>query len=133
MDCVIDTHALIWYLFARPELSATAKLYLERVASSEGLILISTISFVEITYLIENRRLNAYVLTRINQALQVPDSVLKPVELAYQIPLALAQIPRLTVPDMPDRIIAATALHLGLPLVTKDEKIHKLTNIKTIW
>ena len=42
-------------------------------------------------------------------------------------------IPRRTVPEMPDRIIAATALHLNLPLVTKDHKIQALQNIKTIW
>ncbi|MEK7833969.1 MAG: PIN domain-containing protein [Acidobacteriota bacterium] len=45
---------------------------------------------------------------------------------------SLSQIPRTTVPDMPDRIIAATALTLGLPLVTCDHKIRALTNIVTI-
>jgi hypothetical protein len=46
---------------------------------------------------------------------------------------ALAKIPRLTVPEMGDRIIAATALYLGLPLVTKDHKIRELSVIQTIW
>ncbi len=32
-----------------------------------------------------------------------------------------------------DRIIAATALYLGLPLVTKDHKIRELSIIQTIW
>ena len=45
----------------------------------------------------------------------------------------LAQIPRATVPDMPDRIIAATALWLGLPLVTRDSRICLLPNISTVW
>jgi predicted nucleic acid-binding protein len=31
------------------------------------------------------------------------------------------------------RIIAATALYLGLPLVTKDHKIRNLDVIQTIW
>ncbi|PJB74400.1 MAG: PIN domain nuclease, partial [Armatimonadetes bacterium CG_4_9_14_3_um_filter_58_7] len=35
-------------------------------------------------------------------------------------------------PDMPDRIIAATALHLGLSLVTRDSKIQGC-GIPTIW
>jgi predicted nucleic acid-binding protein len=34
---------------------------------------------------------------------------------------------------MGDRIIAATALYLGLPLVTKDHKIRELSIIQTIW
>ncbi|WP_218651474.1 hypothetical protein [Nostoc sp. C057] len=46
---------------------------------------------------------------------------------------ATRQIDRATVPDMPDRIIAATAFCLGLPLVTRDLQIQALTNIQTIW
>jgi predicted nucleic acid-binding protein len=37
------------------------------------------------------------------------------------------------VPDMPDRIIAATALNLNLPLVTHDHKILATSVIQTIW
>jgi predicted nucleic acid-binding protein len=33
---------------------------------------------------------------------------------------------------MPDRIIAATALHLGVPLVSRDRKI-QASSIHTIW
>ncbi len=36
------------------------------------------------------------------------------------------------VPDMPDRIIAATALHLSVPLVSKDSKI-RLSGLATLW
>jgi PIN domain nuclease of toxin-antitoxin system len=57
MDCVTDTHTLIWYLFASPKLSADAKTYLDRVALSGGYIFIPTISFVEITYLAEKEGL----------------------------------------------------------------------------
>lgn len=133
MDCVTDTHTLIWYLFAMPELSADAKTYLDEVALSGGYIFIPTISFVEITYLAEKGRLGANVLPRINSAIQQPNNVLKPIELTYQITISLSQISRQIVPDMPDRIIAATALHLNIPLVTKDHKIQTLQNISTIW
>jgi PIN domain nuclease of toxin-antitoxin system len=33
---------------------------------------------------------------------------------------------------MPDRIIAATAMHLGLPLISRDSKI-QVSNVHTIW
>ena len=39
---------------------------------------------------------------------------------------------RQDVPDMPDRIIAATALHLGVPLISRDGKI-KASAVPTIW
>jgi PIN domain nuclease of toxin-antitoxin system len=133
MDCVTDTHALIWYLYAMPQLSANAKNYMDNAAASGGYIFVPTISCVEITYLAEKGRLGANVLPRINAAIQTPNSVLKPIELSHQITTTLSQIPRQTVPEMLDRIIAATALHLNLPLVTKDHKIQALQNIQMIW
>lgn len=133
MNCVTDTHSLVWYLFALPELSATAKDYLDQVGASGGYIFIPTISLIEIIYLEEKGRLGTNVLPRINSAIQMPNSVLKTIELSHQTAISLLQIPRSIVPDMPDRIIAATALHLNLPLITKDGNIQNLTNIQTIW
>ena len=133
MSCVADTHALIWYLYAMPELSANAKSIMDKTAASGGYIFVPTISLVEITYLAEKGRLGANVLPRVNGAIQMANSVLKSIELTHQITISLSQIPRQTVPEMPDRIIAATALHLNLPLGTKDHKIRALQNIKTIW
>jgi PIN domain nuclease of toxin-antitoxin system len=46
---------------------------------------------------------------------------------------ALQQVPRLAVPDMPDRIITATALQHSLPLITKDEDIKKSAIVTTVW
>ena len=45
---------------------------------------------------------------------------------------SIEQISRDAVPDMPDRIIAATAVHLGVPLITRDAKLHR-AELKTIW
>jgi predicted nucleic acid-binding protein len=45
---------------------------------------------------------------------------------------ALRQISREVVPDMPDRIIAATALYFHLPLITRDARI-RAASIQTIW
>jgi predicted nucleic acid-binding protein len=44
----------------------------------------------------------------------------------------MALINRDSIPDMPDRIIAATALHLGVPLISRDAKI-RASNIATVW
>jgi PIN domain nuclease of toxin-antitoxin system len=44
----------------------------------------------------------------------------------------LPKIPGDVVPDMPDRIIAATALHLVVPLVTRDSRLQS-AGINTIW
>ena len=44
----------------------------------------------------------------------------------------LHQVERDQVPDMPDRIIAATALTLGVPVISRDSKI-RLSSVATIW
>ncbi|MHC5731041.1 MAG: PIN domain-containing protein, partial [Nostoc sp.] len=67
------------------------------------------------------------------EALSNPGTGLAIVPLDITIAQALSLIPRDIVPDMPDRIIAATALYLRLPLVTRDLRIQALTIIQTIW
>jgi len=71
-------------------------------------------------------------LQRLDRAIDEVDSVLRLVALDRDIARALYRIPRGIVPDMPDRIIAATALHLGVPLVTRDAAI-RAAPITTIW
>lgn len=65
-------------------------------------------------------------------ALTDPTSSFAVVSLDLAIAQGIRQIPRNLLPDMPDRIIAATALHLNLPLVTRDQRIQAV-GIKTIW
>ncbi len=46
---------------------------------------------------------------------------------------ALRRVPRSAIPDMPDRIIVATALQLGLPLLSRDAAITRAGVVQTIW
>ncbi|WP_265578555.1 MULTISPECIES: hypothetical protein [unclassified Nostoc] len=39
---------------------------------------------------------------------------------------------RSQVPDLPDRIIAATTLYLGVSVISRDSKI-QLSSVNTIW
>ncbi|HEV7683229.1 MAG TPA: hypothetical protein VGO68_13955 [Pyrinomonadaceae bacterium] len=55
----------------------------------------------------------AMVLTRVEQELDELDPMIIATSLDRTISDALASIPRVIVPDMPDRIIPATALRLG--------------------
>lgn len=130
---VADTHTLIWYIFDLPRLSSVALTALEEAVNGGNFIYFSAISIVEISYLIERRRLVDEVLTRVLNAVDNPNAgiLLAPVD--RYISETVRQINRATVPDMPDRIIAATALSLNLPLVTCDGKIQALTTIQTIW
>lgn len=45
---------------------------------------------------------------------------------------AMRRIDRSQVPDMPDRIVAATALYLGVPVISRDRRI-KSSIVATVW
>lgn len=130
---VADTHTLIWYITKPNYLSTEAYAALENTSNEEYPIFLSSISMVEICYLTEKGRISPIVLERIKLAMSQKDSVIEVIPLDYKIALTIQQIDRTIVPEMPDRIIAATALYLGLPLVTKDHKIRDLSVIQTIW
>ena len=83
--------------------------------------------------MIERGRLAGEVLRRVLNAADDPNVGILLAPLDRNISAIIQQIDRATVPDMPDRIIAATALSLSLPLVTRDAKIQALTTIQTIW
>ena len=134
MSVVADTHAMIWYVDAPQELSPAATAAMDVAASTGGeYIFISAITLVEMRYLVEKNRIKATVLQRIEQELDEPDPMIVATSVDRTIYNAIASIPRSIVPDMPDRIIAATALALGLPLVTRDREIRQLTNVTTVW
>ncbi len=44
----------------------------------------------------------------------------------------MSDIPRTDIPDLPDRIIAATALSMEVAVITRDGKI-RMADIETIW
>lgn len=131
-DVVVDTHVAIWY-FADPfQLSKPAETAIDN-AEANGTIFVSAITIVELIYLTEKNRIPPDVLNLLRDSLDDPTTAFRSGEITREVADEVERIPRTTVPDMPDRIVAATALHLNLPLVTKDNRIQALRNVNTIW
>ena len=95
-------------------------------------VFVASISLVEIRYLVERGRLPELAFTSLDAALSDPANGFRIVQLDQEVARAVARVPRQQVPDMPDRIIAASALTLGVPLVTKDSKL-RASPVATIW
>jgi PIN domain nuclease of toxin-antitoxin system len=131
MSAVLDTHTVLWYLENSKELSSIARTTIENAVRDARAVYVSAISVIETVYLVEGRKLPATALQRLRQALIDPSAGLTIAPVDAFVANALENIPRSVVPDMPDRIIAATALHLGLPLVTRDRRL-QAAKIQTI-
>jgi len=129
---VVDTHALLWYLLGSPRLSTRARSEMDAALAAGDAMRVAAVTLVEVTYLVEKGRLPEVARTRLHDLLDDPGSGVIVAPLDRQIADAVARVDRNQVPDMPDRIIAATALHLGLPLVSRDGKI-RTSVIQTVW
>lgn len=129
---VLDTHAVLWYLGNSRELPTSAREKIEGAIAHGRDVHISAISFIEIIYLVERRKLPEEALARFRKAISDPSSGFSIVPVNAAIANEIEKVPRSIVPDMPDRIIAATAIHFGVPLVTRDRRLQAI-GIQTAW
>jgi PIN domain nuclease of toxin-antitoxin system len=86
----------------------------------------------EVVYLIEKKRLESSAFDELVQAINDPESVFQEVPLTQSIVLAMRSVPREAVPDLPDRIVAATGLHFAVPILSRDGRI-RAAQLQTIW
>jgi PIN domain nuclease of toxin-antitoxin system len=129
---VADTHAVLWYLLKNPHLSSAARRFMDGAASAGHDIMLSPISLAEIIYLVEKNRLPASAYDDLRKALADPDYVIEEAPFAAEIVEAMRQFPRDAVPDMADRIVAATAVYLGVSVISRDGRI-RASNVRTVW
>ena len=129
---VADPHTAIWYLFNDDRLSLVAGDFIDRAAADGYRIAISSISLAEIVYLIEKARIPVNVYTELKTALADPEHVFKEAAFTSEVVEAMRQVPRDAIPDMPDRIVAATAVYFGVPVISRDGKI-RTSFVQTIW
>lgn len=126
-----DTHALLWMLKGglreRSERAAEA---LEQALAAQALH-VSVGSFLDLRYLVDSARLPAPVFEHVRSIVGGEGFTLVPLDLP--ILDGMAAVPRDQVPDPFDRIIAATALALDLPLVTVDEAIQGAIGSRAVW
>ncbi|MGA2032257.1 MAG: PIN domain-containing protein [Thermoguttaceae bacterium] len=131
-DVLADTHALVWYLVEPARLSAAASAALDQAVAAGGTIRVSAVSVVELIYLVEKARLPQAVIDRLRASLADQNAEIKVVPVDEDVAWYVGQVPRSALPDLPDRVIAATALRLNLPLITRDSKI-QAAGIATVW
>jgi PIN domain nuclease of toxin-antitoxin system len=88
-------------------------------------------SFLDLRYLVDSGRLAEGALDDARSIVDGDAFTVVPLDL--RVLDKMAAVPREQVPDPFDRIIAATALTLDLPLVSADEDIQRAIGERVIW
>ena len=129
---VLDTHVLLWWVSNPELLSKKARNTIERTIS-EGSIYISSISTWEIAMLVDKKRLALTMDVKdwITRCEAIP--YIKFVPVTNGIAIKAVQLPGDIHNDPADRIIVATALSMGVVLVTMDQKLRNYPYVKTVW
>ena len=130
---VLDTHALIRWVSADHQLSSRAKKTIEGELSSNGQVLISSITSWEIAMLVEKGRLSLTmdVGDWLNTVSMIEGVRFIPIDNAVAV--QSVRLPGEFHSDPADRMITALARHYSAHLVTADKKIRSYKHVKTIW
>lgn len=128
---IADTHIIIWDRLAPDRLTPKAKRVISQ-ADREYKIVVCEISLWEIAMLIKKGRIVTEVsfIEVMRDILDSRNYVLQGItpEIAF-----LATEMTIDTKDPADKLIAATSIVLGLPLISADHFMHKATEVKTIW
>ena len=129
---VLDTHIWLWWISNPENLSTAANQAIDQAITEDGII-ISSISTWEVALLVDKERLKLSIDIRdwVRKTESLPFVRFMPVD--NTISLRSVTLPGQFHPDPADRIITATAMTMGLPLVTKDDKIISYPHVQTIW
>jgi PIN domain nuclease of toxin-antitoxin system len=128
---IADTHTALWYVYDDPRLSASAAGFIDQAVTEGWKIGVSAISLAELIYLVEKTRIDAHAYDDLTGVLSDPGHVFVEVPFTGEVAEAMRKVPRSTIPDMPDRMIAATASHLNVPVISRDGKI-RASAVQTI-
>jgi PIN domain nuclease of toxin-antitoxin system len=131
MSYVTDTHALVWYMTNDPKLSQAARGIFESADEVQASIVIPCIIFFELLYLIEKKRIAVDFDTFVTMVSSSKNYRIEP--LCVPIIEKARTTPVETIADPWDRLIAATSMHLNVPLITRDEALSTIEGVEVIW
>ncbi|HYW10638.1 MAG TPA: PIN domain-containing protein [Longimicrobium sp.] len=129
---VVDTHALIWYAVEEwAKLGTQARRVFREVDSGNGAIFVPALVMAELSEAVHRGQVD------------LPEGVVRwgrrifssgrffPVDLSWQIVQRAEEL--YVIPERGDRLIAATALELDYPLITRDPEIAAAAGLELIW
>jgi predicted nucleic acid-binding protein len=127
-EYVTDTMALILHLENRRS-SETVKAIFDSADEGKTTIHIPAMVFAEILYLTERRRIELDLIELEKHLKKFPNYRESPMSLE----IVKNGLHIIDIPELHDRLIASTANHLKLKLITNDLRIQASKFVDTIW
>lgn len=127
---LVDTHVVVWLALEESRISKAAATAIVDARRADGLA-ISSVTLIELATLLSKGRVHLQVSSEAFMADVESRFIVLPI--TARICLRATAFPRDYPTDPMDRIIGATAIVQGLPLLTADRAIRNSRALRTIW
>ncbi len=129
MNFVTDTHAILWWFINSPKISQKATEIFEKCEQGENVIFVPSIVIAEALSIFDKKRITFNFKELFKKINESDNFVIMPLD----YPILKKMVDLKDIPEIHDKIIAATVKYLNFPVITKDETLHNLDSIKTVW
>ena len=128
---LLDTHVVMWLAFEQDRISRKARQVIDESRKNEDGLAICSITLLELSTLASKGRL--HLTTTLETFLLEVETRFAVLPISSRACARTLELPATYPKDPADRLIGATALVEGLPLLTADQEIRKFQALRTIW
>lgn len=127
---LLDTHVLVWLALEPKKLSKKAKDAISN-ARKNSLLAVAGITLWEMAWLVESGRIET--TTSVESFVRECAAKVRVIPITPEIAARAVHFPDSYPKDPQDRLIGATALVEGIPLVTHDRLIQRSRLVPVVW
>ena len=132
-NILADTHAIIWYAEDNKKLGSEARNLLDQGQAGKRQIYLSLMSLFEMEYLIGKGKIDSKLPKLLLKNAKNPHAALQILNIDQDVYRHFTTISHDLIPELPDRIITASALAKHCILLTRDTRIRESKLVKTAW